>query len=262
MRSGPGAKAQALGEPVAMNNRTPTPAMVMRNPARMRSVAPAVSRGARPPTTRSAGRPWPGPGVRCHQRAGGVGAATGPKIGGLITSAISRRASFVFQTLVIAAIVRLSRRVEAPLPADPTRRTPCPCVVARAVVDLAPARSQVGQSVGEINRRIVVGTPKSHQTRGRRRDEWTTWSRGCATLCATRMWSRADPTLFDSGASNPEMTSCLSILLGAPGRIRTCDARFRKPTLYPLSYEGGAWRKPSRKASQFPKWVFAMPERG
>ncbi len=25
---------------------------------------------------------------------------------------------------------------------------------------------------------------------------------------------------------------------GAPGRIRTCDARFRKPTLYPLSYEG------------------------
>src|SRR6476661_3588992 len=25
---------------------------------------------------------------------------------------------------------------------------------------------------------------------------------------------------------------------GALGRIRTCDARFRKPTLYPLSYEG------------------------
>ena len=24
----------------------------------------------------------------------------------------------------------------------------------------------------------------------------------------------------------------------ALGRIRTCDARFRKPTLYPLSYEG------------------------
>src|SRR5581483_5418610 len=24
----------------------------------------------------------------------------------------------------------------------------------------------------------------------------------------------------------------------APGRIRTCDARFRKPLLYPLSYEG------------------------
>ena len=24
--------------------------------------------------------------------------------------------------------------------------------------------------------------------------------------------------------------------LGGPGMIRTCDARFRKPTLYPLSY--------------------------
>jgi hypothetical protein len=26
--------------------------------------------------------------------------------------------------------------------------------------------------------------------------------------------------------------------LRAPGRIRTCDTRFRKPMLYPLSYEG------------------------
>ena len=26
--------------------------------------------------------------------------------------------------------------------------------------------------------------------------------------------------------------------LRAPGRIRTCDTRFRKPVLYPLSYEG------------------------
>ena len=25
---------------------------------------------------------------------------------------------------------------------------------------------------------------------------------------------------------------------GAPGKIRTCDTRFRKPMLYPLSYEG------------------------
>jgi hypothetical protein len=27
-------------------------------------------------------------------------------------------------------------------------------------------------------------------------------------------------------------------LVGAPGRIRTCGTRFRKPLLYPLSYEG------------------------
>ena len=32
----------------------------------------------------------------------------------------------------------------------------------------------------------------------------------------------------------------LADLEGAPGRIRTCDTRFRKPLLYPLSYEGAA----------------------
>ena len=52
---------------------------------------------------------------------GGVGAAAGPLIGGLITSAISWRAAFVFQALVIAVIVLLSRRLEDPLPPDPTR---------------------------------------------------------------------------------------------------------------------------------------------
>jgi len=53
--------------------------------------------------------------------AGGVGAAAGPLIGGLITSAISWRAAFVFQALVIVAIVLLSRRIADPLPADPTK---------------------------------------------------------------------------------------------------------------------------------------------
>lgn len=52
---------------------------------------------------------------------GGIGAAAGPLIGGLITSAISWRAAFVFQALVIAAIVLLSRQIKDPLPADPTR---------------------------------------------------------------------------------------------------------------------------------------------
>ena len=52
---------------------------------------------------------------------GGVGAAAGPLIGGLITSAISWRAAFVFQALVIAVIIWLARRVKDPLPADPTR---------------------------------------------------------------------------------------------------------------------------------------------
>src|SRR6201988_4665096 len=52
---------------------------------------------------------------------GGIGAAAGPLIGGLITSAISWRAAFVFQALVIVAIIWLSRALKDPLPADPTR---------------------------------------------------------------------------------------------------------------------------------------------
>src|SRR5204862_5861107 len=51
----------------------------------------------------------------------GIGAAAGPLIGGLITTAISWRAAFIFQAAVVAAIVMLSRRVVDPLPADPTR---------------------------------------------------------------------------------------------------------------------------------------------
>jgi MFS family permease len=53
---------------------------------------------------------------------GGLGAAAGPLIGGVITTAISWRAAFVFQAAVVALIVVLSRRVQDPLPADPTRR--------------------------------------------------------------------------------------------------------------------------------------------
>jgi MFS family permease len=52
---------------------------------------------------------------------GGIGAAAGPLIGGLITSAISWRAAFIFQALIIAVIVLLSRRLEDPLPPDPAR---------------------------------------------------------------------------------------------------------------------------------------------
>jgi len=53
--------------------------------------------------------------------AAGLGAAAGPLIGGLITSALSWRAAFVFQALVIGVIVRLSRKMKDPLPADPAR---------------------------------------------------------------------------------------------------------------------------------------------
>jgi len=52
---------------------------------------------------------------------GGVGAAAGPLIGGLITTAISWRAAFVFQALVIVVILVLGRRIVDPVAPDPTR---------------------------------------------------------------------------------------------------------------------------------------------
>ena len=52
---------------------------------------------------------------------GGIGAAAGPLIGGLIATAIDWRAAFVFQAIVVATILVLSRRLVDPLPADPTR---------------------------------------------------------------------------------------------------------------------------------------------
>ena len=51
----------------------------------------------------------------------GAGAAAGPLIGGLITSAISWRAAFVFQALVVMTIVILARRLVDPIPPDPSR---------------------------------------------------------------------------------------------------------------------------------------------
>jgi MFS family permease len=52
---------------------------------------------------------------------GGIGAAAGPLIGGLITTAISWRAAFVFQAIVIVVIVWLSRSIIDPVAPDPTR---------------------------------------------------------------------------------------------------------------------------------------------
>jgi MFS family permease len=52
---------------------------------------------------------------------GGIGAAAGPLIGGVITTGISWRAAFIFQAAVVGTIVLLSRRIVDPLPPDPTR---------------------------------------------------------------------------------------------------------------------------------------------
>jgi MFS family permease len=52
---------------------------------------------------------------------GGIGAAAGPLIGGVITTGISWRAAFVFQALVIVVIVVLGRRLVDPIEPDPGR---------------------------------------------------------------------------------------------------------------------------------------------
>ena len=52
---------------------------------------------------------------------GGIGAAAGPLIGGVITTAISWRAAFIFQAAVVATIIFLSRGLVDPLPPDPKR---------------------------------------------------------------------------------------------------------------------------------------------
>ncbi|MGK5172235.1 MFS transporter [Geodermatophilus sp. CPCC 205761] len=54
--------------------------------------------------------------------AAGLGAAAGPLIGGLITSSVGWRASFLLQVVVVALIVFLARRIDdPPLPAERPR---------------------------------------------------------------------------------------------------------------------------------------------
>ena len=54
--------------------------------------------------------------------AGGIGAATGPLIGGWISTTFSWRAAFLFQALVIVVILILALRLKDPRPAEPHRR--------------------------------------------------------------------------------------------------------------------------------------------
>jgi MFS family permease len=46
--------------------------------------------------------------------AGGIGAAAGPLIGGIITTTISWRASFILQVMIVVLIMVLSRRIDDP----------------------------------------------------------------------------------------------------------------------------------------------------
>jgi MFS family permease len=53
--------------------------------------------------------------------AGGIGAAAGPLIGGLITTTVSWRASFLLQAAIVAVIIVLARQITDPVAPDPTR---------------------------------------------------------------------------------------------------------------------------------------------
>jgi MFS family permease len=53
--------------------------------------------------------------------AAGLGAAAGPLIGGLVTSAVSWRASFILQVLIVALVAVLARKID-----DPPRETAAP----------------------------------------------------------------------------------------------------------------------------------------
>jgi hypothetical protein len=72
----------------------------------------------------------------------------------------------------------------------------------------------------------------------------TSWTRSPTT------WTplRADQVLTNALLRLPKLGSSAEIrpltcaYASAPGRIRTCDTRFRKPMLYPLSYGGSSAR--------------------
>ena len=90
---------------------------------------------------------------------GGIGAAMGPLIGGVITTTITWRAAFIFQALVIVIIVVLARRLVDPLPPDPTR----PFDVIGAVLSASGLVILVGgilaadQSIAVMTGLIVLG---------------------------------------------------------------------------------------------------------
>jgi MFS family permease len=64
---------------------------------------------------------------------GGIGAAAGPLIGGIITTGISWRAAFLFQAAVVALIAFLSRKITDPIKPDKTLAFDTPGAILSAV---------------------------------------------------------------------------------------------------------------------------------
>ena len=93
---------------------------------------------------------------------GGIGAAAGPLIGGVITTAISWRAAFLFQAIIIVVIFVLSRRHRRSRrpPTRPVRSTrPARSCRASALCSscwASPGRVNLWRTVGLGRRRCVV----------------------------------------------------------------------------------------------------------
>ncbi len=70
--------------------------------------------------------------------------------------------------------------------------------------------------------------------------------RACPGTCRGRLVAQGryssgtqwQPASLDEASVSAAQTRVLAGHKGAPGRNRTCGTRFRKPLLYPLSYEG------------------------
>ncbi len=104
-------------------------------------------------------------------------------------------------------------------------------------VDLDQLPEQLARDLLEALRLKIHYNKTTNQARCRITLSGTTVA--AAQNAARRIASAARPTPGDPNPARRirrrrfESNPC-----GAPGRIRTCDARFRKPMLYPLSYEG------------------------
>ena len=89
-------------------------------------------------------------------------------------------------------------------------------------------------SPGALRFLPTVATPRDSNNPGSRLNPMLprampTWQPNMHT-CGT-----IDPSASGHSADAPTYM----VLFSAPGRNRTCDTRFRKPMLYPLSYRGG-----------------------
>jgi MFS family permease len=133
--------------------------------------------------------------------AAGLGAAAGPLIGGLITSSISWRASFLLQVLVVGVIALLARRIDdPPLPA---RRPPFDVVGA--------VLSAAGLFL------VVFGILQTNTEGWASPRVWTFVAAGIAVLAAFVLYARArerrggmplvSMTLFRNRTSNLGLTT-------------------------------------------------------